>query len=66
MEKQDLLVLVCKIMENEYPSEEELNRDIAVLEQNTVDPDATDYIYYDDLSPEEVVEKILSYKPIQL
>ena len=53
-------------MEGKYSSEEEANQDIDVLTQNSTNPDVTDYIFYDDLSPEEVVEKILAYKPIQL
>ena len=36
------------------------------LEQNVIDPDISDYIYYDDLTPEQIVDKALAYKPILL
>lgn len=47
-------------------SEEEIDEMTFLLEQNVVDPEITNYIYYDDKTPEEIVELALAYKPIQL
>lgn len=34
--------------------------------KNVIDLQVTNYIYYDEKKPEEVVDLALSYKPIQL
>ncbi len=39
---------------------------ILKLEQNVIDPYISDYIYYDDLTPEQIIDKALAYKPIFL
>ena len=36
---------------------------VNILCENSLDPYVTDHIFYNDLTPEEVVEKIISYKP---
>ena len=69
MERVDLIALVTRIKESKYSSENEAEIDIDFLTRNSIDPYAMDYIFqkeYEDLSPEEIVDKILSYKPIQL
>ncbi|ALL64727.1 hypothetical protein K788_00011750 [Paraburkholderia caribensis MBA4] len=69
MERNDLIALVNRIKESTYSSEEDADLDIDMLTKNTIDPYAMDYIFqkeYEDLSSEEIVDKILSYKPIQL
>ena len=37
-----------------------------ILKQNVPDPDVSDLIYWNDLTPEEIVDRALRYKPIQL
>lgn len=37
-----------------------------MLIQNTNDPNVVDLIFHNDLTPTEVVEKALAYKPIIL
>ena len=37
-----------------------------LLEKGVLDPYVTDYIFYDDLTPEEIADKALAYKPIEL
>ncbi|ABE34666.1 hypothetical protein DR64_6599 [Paraburkholderia xenovorans LB400] len=69
MERNDLIALVNRIKESTYSSEEEADLDIDMLTKNTIDPYAMEYIFqkeYEDLSSEEIVDKILSYKSIQL
>ena len=52
--------------ECKYASEAEADRDIMLLEKGVIDPYISDYIFYDNLTPEEIADKALSYKPIQL
>lgn len=47
-------------------SEEEVDALIDLLEQNVIDPYVADYIFYEENTPEEVVDKALAYKPIYL
>ena len=60
-----MIELVRKI-KNCEGNEEEIDDMISLLMQNVIDPQVTDYIYYDEKTPEEVVDLALSYKPIQL
>lgn len=39
---------------------------IELLEKNVIDPDVTNYIFYEENTPEEVVDKAMAYKPIVL
>ena len=65
MSKEELIELVEKIMKCEG-TEEEVDNMIAVLKKNVIDPDVTNYIFYEENTPEEVVKKALAYKPIIL
>ena len=58
------LILMPKLEVNE--PEAEADRDIMLLEKGVLDPYVTDYIFYDDLTPEEIADKALAYKPIEL
>ncbi|UEP37246.1 hypothetical protein LL998_26820 [Burkholderia ambifaria] len=69
MNRDELIVLVGRMRESNYSSDEEAESDIEILNNNVMDPYALDYIFqkeYENMSLEEVVDKILSYKPIQL
>ena len=69
MTKSELVELVRKIM-NAEGTELELNQMIEKLEKNVPHPDVSDLIFYPDdeneVTPEKIVEKALSYSPIQL
>lgn len=65
LSRDELIELVRKI-KNCEGNEEEIDDMISLLMQNVIDPQVTDYIYYDEKTPEEVVDLALSYKPIQL
>lgn len=66
MTREELVQLVKDITTSTGKTEEEVNRLIDILEMNVPHPSVTDLIYYDDLTPEQIVDKALSYKPIQL
>jgi len=65
MTREELIELVKKISAAEG-TEEEINNMLSLLKKNVPDPRVSNYIYWDDLTPEEVVDKALKYKPIQL
>ena len=54
------------LMECKYSSEAESDKDLMLLEKGVLDPNISGYIFWDDLTPEEIADKALSYKPIQL
>lgn len=65
--KEELVQVVRKIAESES-TEAEIDQWIDVLEQNVPHPEVSDLIFYpeEEMTHEEIVEKALSYKPIQL
>lgn len=65
MNRDELIELVGKIM-NCDGSEQEIDEMTCLLTQNIIDPQVTNYIYFENLTPEQVVDNALSYKPIQL
>lgn len=65
LSRDELIDLVRKIIDCDG-SEEEIDEMIFLLEENVADPEIINYIYYDDKTPEEIVELALAYKPIQL
>lgn len=65
MKRQELIELIKKIQCSDG-TEEEADYDIDLLCKSVTDPQAADYIYYEELSVEEIADKIINYKPIQL
>lgn len=65
LSKEELVELVKKIFAGNG-SEEEINDLLDILKKNVPHPSPANLIYWEDLTPEEVVNKCLSYKPIQL
>ncbi len=65
MTREELISLVDKIMKCQG-TEKEIDAMIELLEKNVIDPDVTNYIFYEENTPEEVVDKAMAYKPIVL
>ncbi|WP_195575577.1 bacteriocin immunity protein [Paenibacillus sp. 1001270B_150601_E10] len=65
LSRDELIILVRKIMNCEG-SEHEIDEMINLLERNVPDPHVSDLIFWSDIeySPEEIVDKAMSYKPI--
>ena len=65
--REELINLVNKIVECEG-SEEEIDEMIDMVKKNVPYPDISDLIYWseDELTPEQIIDKALNYKPIQL
>ena len=66
MTRKELIDLVKDVTTVENKTEKEINELLEILKQNVPDPEVSDLIYYDELTPEEIVDKALSYRPIQL
>ncbi len=67
MNRIELIEVVTKIMECDG-SEAEINSLVEILKQNVSHPNISDLIFWPEteLTPEQVVDKALSYKPILL
>ncbi len=68
LSREELIDLVEGI-KDPRGTEDDTNRDLAVLEANVPDPNVSDLIFWPngpELTAEEVVDKALAYKPIQL
>lgn len=68
MPREDLIGLVTKIV-NAEGSEEEVINNMLLFKANVPDPEAANYLVkkeYDDWTAEQIVDKALSYPPIQL
>jgi hypothetical protein len=66
MTRDELIKLVNEIMNVQGKSEEQIDELIDILIKNVPHPAVTDLIYWNNLTAEEIVDKALSYKPIQL
>ena len=64
--RNELIKLVRKISDA-AGTEEEIDGWVNILEKNVPDPNVSDLIFYseEEMSAEEIVDKALSYKPIQ-
>lgn len=65
MRKEELVELVRKI-QNCEGNEEEVDRMIEILEANVRYPEISDLIFWDEKTPEEIINIALAYKPFQL
>ena len=65
MQREALIALVQKIAATEG-TEQEIDNMIELLEANVNDPEVTNYIFYSELSAEEIVDKCLSFKATPL
>ena len=65
MDRTELIRLVERIMRCEG-TEKEQDELLELLEKNVLDPQVSNYIFYEENTPEEVVDKALAYKPIIL
>jgi len=67
LNREDLIELVRRIM-NVEGTEDEIDDMIDTLKSCVPHPEVSDLIYWNknDLTPEQIVEQALNYKPIQL
>jgi hypothetical protein len=65
LSREELIDLVASI-QNAEGTEEEIDEKLTLLKANVPDPNVLNLIFHAELSPEEVVDKAMSYKPILL
>ena len=65
MERKELIDLIEQI-KNFEGTEREEDALLENLENMVLDPEISDYIYWTDMSSEEITDKVLTYKPIIL
>jgi hypothetical protein len=66
MSREQLIVLVDRIMKCDG-TEEEIDEMIELLEKNVADPEVSDLIFVGQpKTPQEIVDRALSYKSIML
>lgn len=65
MNREELIQLVTKI-KNCEGTEAEIDDMLDVLKRNVICPYVSNLIYYDEKTPEEIVDTALAYKPIYL
>ncbi|APM39450.1 bacteriocin immunity protein [Clostridium kluyveri] len=65
--REELISLVSKIVECEG-TEEEIDEMIEIVKRNVPHPEVSDLIYWneEELTPKQIVDIALAYKPIQL
>ena len=64
LEKKELIDLIEQIKNFEGTEEEDVL--LEKLQNLVLDPEISDYIYWTDMSSEEIADKVLAYKPIIL
>ena len=64
MERKELIDLIEQIKNFEGTEEEEVL--LERLQNMVLDPEVSDYIYWTDMSSEEIADKVLAYKLIIL
>jgi hypothetical protein len=72
VERERLVALVSRLMAGVYDSDADLDRDLTQYIAGVPHPQASDLIYFwnsefdHEPSPEEVVDRALSYRPLAL
>ncbi|MDN3693345.1 hypothetical protein QWZ06_14140 [Chryseobacterium tructae] len=69
LSREELIEIAKKIINMETETDEEEDDLLELFADNVPDPNVTDYFFeteWADLTAEEIVDKSLSYKPIQL
>ncbi len=63
--KDEIVELIEEIVKCDK-IEEEIDELIDKLEEGVLDPQISDYIFWDEKTPEEIADIVLRYKPIYL
>ncbi len=64
--REEIIGLIKEITDVSGKTEEQIDSLIENLEKGVTDPQISDYIFWSDMTPEEIANKVLSYKPILL
>ncbi len=64
--RDQIIDLINQILDVDNHSEEEIDRLVEKLKSGVIDPNISDYIFWENLTPEQIADKALSYKAICL
>lgn len=66
LSKNEIIDLIKEITACSDKTEEQADRLLEKLQNGVLDPEISDYIFWSDMTPEEIADKALKYKPILL
>ncbi len=66
LSKEEIIDLIDRITSCEDKNEEYIDKLIEKLEQGVLDPEISNYIFWSEMTSEEIADKVLHYKPIKL
>lgn len=66
LSREEIIDLIEEITDISGKTEEQIDELLKKLESGVLDPEISDYIFWSNMSPEEIADKALSYKPILL
>lgn len=66
MSREEIIDLIKEIIDVSGKTEEQIDSLLEKLENGVTDPQISDYIFYSDMTAEEIADKVLNYKPILL
>lgn len=66
LSREEIIDLVKEIVNCEDKTEKELDDLQEKLENGVIDPEISKYIFWSEMTPEEIADKALAYKPICL
>lgn len=66
LQREEIIDLIKEITDVSDKTEEQIDGLLEKLENWVIDPQVSDYIFYSDMTTEEIADKVLNYKPILL
>lgn len=66
LSREEIIDLIKEITNVSDKTEEQIDGLLEKLENGVIDPQVSDYIFYSDMTTEEIADKVLNYKPILL
>ncbi|MDE5569085.1 MAG: hypothetical protein K2J47_05855 [Ruminococcus sp.] len=66
LSREEIIDLIKEITDVSGKTEEQIDGLLEKLQNGVLDPEISDYIFWSDMTPEEIADKVLNYKPILL
>lgn len=64
LSKKEIIYLIKEITICDDKTEEQIDELLEKLKNGVLDPDISDYIFWSDMTPNEIANKVLNYNPI--
>lgn len=66
LSREEIIDLIKEITDVSGKTEEQIDGLLEKLENGVVDPQISNYVFWSDMTPKEIADKVLKYKPILL